>query len=94
MSKCSDIHECDRHAHNCDINAGCSNTEGSFACACNAGYDGDGENCVDVDECDAGLHNCDTNDAVFIRVQTVAGFSGSRVKICSFFWKIIDLFKS
>jgi len=65
LSKCSDIHECDRHAHNCDINAGCSNTEGSFACACNAGYDGDGENCVDVDECDAGLHNCDTNDAVF-----------------------------
>ena len=31
---------------NCDANADCTNTPGSFNCVCNAGYTGDGINCA------------------------------------------------
>ena len=30
----------------CDSNALCTNTEGSYVCACNLGYTGDGETCT------------------------------------------------
>ena len=43
----ADIDECaDPAANNCGENAACSNTEGSFSCACNAGYTGDGVTCT------------------------------------------------
>ena len=51
----SDIDECfpelisDEYlhlAHNCDVDANCSNTKGSFYCTCHTGYSGDGVNCV------------------------------------------------
>ena len=60
---CNDIDECTSKfvTHNCDINASCSNTVGSFDCSCNNGYDGDGVNCADVDECANGDDNCDVN---------------------------------
>ena len=41
----SDINECDEGSHDCDENANCTNTEGSFFCTCNAGYSGDGTFC-------------------------------------------------
>ena len=41
----SDINECVKGTDNCDGNADCSNTEGSFECTCNEGYVGDGANC-------------------------------------------------
>jgi hypothetical protein len=31
-------------------NATCTDTSGSFTCACNTGYEGDGVNCTDSDE--------------------------------------------
>jgi len=59
---CDDIDECAQVV--CDANAACANTDGSFACTCNAGFRGDGltcesycppgfagERCDDVDEC-------------------------------------------
>ena len=41
-----DINECTLGIHNCDINAICTNTPGSYICTCYAGYSGDGFNCI------------------------------------------------
>ena len=46
ISSFSDIDECvEPGASNCDQNALCTNTEGSYACRCLNGYDGDGKTC-------------------------------------------------
>eukprot|EP00961_Rhodomonas_salina_P220311 2978560-Rhodomonas_salina.1 len=46
------------------VHATCENTDGSFTCACNAGYNGTGHgsvsSCIDVDECGT-TDNCDAN---------------------------------
>lgn len=41
----SDIDECATNADNCNDNATCTNTGGSFTCTCNSGYYGDGVTC-------------------------------------------------
>jgi hypothetical protein len=38
--------------------ATCNNTAGSFECACNLGYEGNGTNCTDIDECLRDLDDC------------------------------------
>ena len=40
-----DVDECSLSTANCNANATCTNTEGSFTCACNNGYTGDGMTC-------------------------------------------------
>jgi len=50
---CVDVDECAAGTDNCDENATCTNTAGSFTCACNAGYEGDGVSCTNIDECAA-----------------------------------------
>ena len=40
----TDIDECYPESP-CHANASCTNTHGSFTCACNAGYTGDGMKC-------------------------------------------------
>lgn len=42
----TDIDECTTNTHDCHSSATCTNTEGSFTCACNEGYDGDGKLCI------------------------------------------------
>ena len=41
-----DIDECSTNSHSCDVNAVCSNNVGSYACACKAGFTGDGNTCT------------------------------------------------
>ena len=41
----TDIDECSTKTHNCNLNANCTNTDGSFKCVCKEGYTGDGKSC-------------------------------------------------
>ena len=41
-----DIPECKRGLDNCDPNATCTNTIGSYDCMCNTGFTGDGFTCT------------------------------------------------
>ena len=66
---CIDVDECVEDSHNCHEDADCSNTEGSFTCACNAGYEDDtsapstavGTQCIDTDECASSVSDCDAS---------------------------------
>ena len=40
-----DIDECSNGSHDCDVNANCTNTNGSYSCTCKEGYTGKGESC-------------------------------------------------
>ena len=40
-----DIDECTEDKDDCDANAHCNNTVGSFECTCNDGYSGAGVTC-------------------------------------------------
>lgn len=42
----TEIDECAVGLHLCDVNAACVNTRGSYECACEAGYNGDGFSCT------------------------------------------------
>ena len=54
---CTDVDECATSP--CDARATCTNTPGSYGCACTvAGYTGNGFVCSDEDECSRGTHNC------------------------------------
>ena len=60
-NNCSDINkhaglytdedECQNGTHNCDVNAKCHNSIGSFTCSCLPGYLGDGVQCSGECEC-------------------------------------------
>jgi len=52
-----DIDECSPAHYGCDTHASCSNTVGSFACACNPGFTGNGLTCTGM-SVEAGLY-CD-----------------------------------
>ena len=41
----SDVNECDANTHNCNNNADCFNTNGSFVCNCSDGFSGNGVFC-------------------------------------------------
>ena len=38
--------ECKVDKHDCDLNANCTNTYGSYKCTCMEGYTGDGHSCA------------------------------------------------
>ncbi|EYF00112.1 EGF domain protein [Chondromyces apiculatus DSM 436] len=71
-SVCADINECQNGTDNCDTNAACTNLPGSFNCACNSGYQGDGTTCTDIDECMLGVDDCAAGETC---VNTPGGFT-------------------
>jgi hypothetical protein len=56
---CIDVDECASGTVECGDNARCDNSEGTYACVCDTGYEGDGQTCANVDECAAGTDACD-----------------------------------
>ena len=40
-----DLDECASNSDNCDVNAACQNSVGSYSCTCKSGYTGDGKIC-------------------------------------------------
>ena len=57
---CVDITECmNQNAYTCSQNSRCVNTQGSYFCVCNDGYEQkNGQLCQDKDECQSGQHTC------------------------------------
>ena len=43
-----DVDECMQNSNDCDANANCTNTEGSYTCECLRGYTGNGRNCSGI----------------------------------------------
>lgn len=41
----ADIDECARGTHECDVNANCTNMDGTFMCICDTGFTGSGFQC-------------------------------------------------
>jgi len=85
---CEDLDECvESGANNCDAQAVCTNTQGSFTCACRTGYEDrsdaqDGSLCVSTD-CGDGIRTsneaCDdgntaAGDGCDVRCQVETGF--------------------
>lgn len=58
---CVDDDECTLGTDNCAADAICTNTPGSFTCACAPGFAGNGLVCTDIDECVLGTDDCSVN---------------------------------
>ncbi len=60
---CLDRDECTLNEDNCDVNAACTNTPGSYTCACDPGWRGSGfsGDCADIDECTDPIDTFDCN---------------------------------
>ncbi|XP_028403522.1 scavenger receptor cysteine-rich type 1 protein M130-like, partial [Dendronephthya gigantea] len=58
---CVDINEC-WSPDICQPNAYCINYQGSYRCACNDGYAGNGTVCQDIDECSQSTARCPSVD--------------------------------
>lgn len=43
-----DYDECDENTNQCDANAYCVNTVGSYTCQCQSGFSGDGRVCTGI----------------------------------------------
>ena len=81
-SLCEDIDEC-FVGHDCDRNATCTNSEGSFSCECISGFFGDGKTCV-PGECTEDI--CPWNEECLSPTSNYCickdGFERNRIGVC------------
>lgn len=59
-----DVNECLDSNGGCDGNAGCINTDGSYHCMCDDGFDGNGMSCEDIQECILNPTLCDNGECL------------------------------
>jgi cysteine-rich repeat protein len=78
-SICTDIDECTLNTDNCDANATCTNTPGSFTCACNMGFSGNGVTCAPVGTLSfsASRYNGSEGASVVVNVSRDGGTAGA-----------------
>ena len=57
----ADLEECATNTHNCDVNADCVNTIGSYSCKCRAGYTGGEQTCNGKKQTTSYLKKIDIN---------------------------------
>ena len=46
-----DVDECSADSGQCDVNADCINSAGSYSCSCKQGFNGNGTTCEGMQEC-------------------------------------------
>ena len=71
--------------NNCDENASCANTDGSFTCTCNPGFEGEGDVCTNIDECsteDADRASVDQTPIVRIPLQDIFAHAQTVSMVC------------
>ena len=80
---CVDIDECLTNGDICDVNADCSNTDGSFECECHEGFFGSGLYCF-IGSCTAS--NCQANEKcaspTSIDCECAEGFVYNNQSVC------------
>ncbi|XP_068716558.1 fibropellin-1-like isoform X4 [Montipora foliosa] len=79
-----DIDECSGDKNNCDLNAICTNIEGSYNCTCKEGFVGDGRSCTHTDEClKSPCHNGATcvNKPGSYECECISGYHGKHCGI-------------
>jgi hypothetical protein len=72
----AEVNECALGTDNCDANATCTNTTGSFTCLCDAGFSGDGASCFPLPIADAGA---DKTGNIGVPIMLDGSTSGSAV---------------
>ncbi|XP_022778804.1 L-rhamnose-binding lectin CSL3-like, partial [Stylophora pistillata] len=85
--------ECTSGTHDCDANAECNNTLGSYNCTCKDGFHGNGTRCTDLDECASGTHGCDVNAECnnilgSYNCTCIYGFNGNGTNCTEKVWSI------
>ena len=88
---CADINECeDNSLNDCDAEANCINTDGTYTCECREGFYGTGFyidalnlGCYNINECKTGRVDCDPNascvdveGSALYRCECNAGYHG------------------
>lgn len=92
---CTDINECTANNKKyegllyCGRHTTCSNSAGSFSCACQSGFKEfvEHDGCLDINECTEGGHNCHSNADCWNTVGSFVctckvGFTGSPTSNC------------